>query len=226
MVTTHLSLFKQFGITQQIDDDNKRVAQKYLNGAITSSEVPKEDRDNLNHLQAVYHACMDEQHLHQVASKPLMDIVDEIKRLWRRPGPDSRGIFDPPPVPLPPIFSHLPQPSQPRIPEHTRPLRLTKVLSFLHARAIHVFFEPYVDADWRNDPEKLLLNLHQADLGMPDPSYYEDGRALKVYENVVAKTLNEVYAHATTSYEDQLRMAQTVVQLEKKLAKALASPLE
>lgn len=208
--------------------ENKRIVRKYLTQDAHQLGLPKEDHANLLHLQSVYASCMDIRQLDHVGSQPVQNIVNHIHHLWQTDqSPSTRGIFDPP---LPPIATDLPQPAKPDV---TLSPRLTRVLAFLHSRAVPVLFTTFLNPDPRVDPETQLLALQQAELSLPDPSYYKDKTLVDQLQGIVERTLEALEKDfpLTTSKKNKARhpltkQANAVVELEKKLARVMVSPLE
>lgn len=203
-----------FGTMEAMRVENDRIVERYLTHDPNQLELPEEDHANLLHLQAIYRSCMDDDSLKQAGDGVLVEIVENITRLWKTGKANEQGIFDP----APPIFSPLPQPNKPQ-PDLSS--QLTQVLAFLHSRGVEALFTTFLSPDAKTDPETQLLALQQADLALPDPAYYKDEKLLGKYEGIIKRSLKSLPGKKHFASH-----AAGIVNLEKQLASVMVPPIE
>lgn len=172
---------------------------------------------------------MNEDQLRTLKSQPLSTFFDGLLNAWQNDTFDNVGIFDPP-APLPPIPSDLPQQPLPRLPKPSRQTRIARALAYLHSYGVAALFEPLVSADIVNDPETLLLNIQPAQLGLPDPSYFQDKEATKLYRKAIQKSLHSVHFESGSKHKHKhdphKHDAKHILRLEKSLAGLFPSSSE
>jgi hypothetical protein len=191
-----------------------------------SPTLPEADRKNLNHLRAFYDACLDEDKLDRISLKPLVDIVQPMLDTWRGKHSSSSSLWPPwlPPIPpLPPPEHDGDKKKRPA----DRAKRMTDTLLYLHSRSVPVLWASYLEGDVKLDPQTRRVWLQQADLGLPDPAYYDDKDTLAVYREVVRSSLASVYDSLDGKEAAEKRpfgeLAHDIVDLEKRMAKIMLS---
>ena len=133
----------------------------------------------------------------------------------------------PPPPEQKPLPEPKPEPEPQPKPTPSRRQRLTEVLSYLHSRSINVFWDNYLEGDVGQDPRTTRLWVTQPELGLPDPAYYKDHKAVAMYTEVVRSSLVQTYKDLGLPVLDVLdasrmkRLANQVVDLEKDLSKVM-----
>jgi len=185
----------------------------------------------------------------RIGSEPLLDVLRPVMHLWRgeRQLPTAAGeapsafqmqkaAWPGGWIPAPPVPTTLPE-NPTKKHKHQKPsvsprrTRLTETLLFLHSRGVPSLWENYAAGDVGDQPSLLRIWLNQAELGLPDRSYYKDEETLDVYQEVIRSSLANIYKSLDDSMLEKSdlmkaskrpleKLAEDVVAFERLLAKA------
>ncbi|GAA5991957.1 hypothetical protein JCM11641_002023 [Rhodosporidiobolus odoratus] len=217
-----------FGTFQQVDQKNKRIIRAVIDAAPDPS-LPEADQRNLAHLRSFWNSCTDESKIAKQGQKPLLDVVEEAMSAWR----GDAHVLDEEEVDFllqaeieldfgggKKGHGKKEKMSKKRWDPKTKTQRLTDALMFLHSRGIPALFSTYTEGDVGASPSTNVLWLTQAGLSLPSKDYYQDNSTIAFYQRIVEKILEEVYEERGEGVADVEDLADGVVRLEKKIAKA------
>ncbi|EPQ58373.1 Metalloprotease [Gloeophyllum trabeum ATCC 11539] len=177
-----------WGIFNVLAEDNKQVVRKILESGDYSAEFyPEETSDKvlLSKLRSLYQSCLDEDHLNDVGTAPLIRLVETIQNLYRGKTTevDVAGKDD----------------------AQKKRNGLTSAVAFLHSRGIGALFEFDIDGDVAVDPNFMTLWFSQPSLGLPSKEYYEDESIVALYNDVLERLLVTIAEEQEYSEEDLLK---------------------
>ncbi|KAH9901083.1 Metalloprotease [Cubamyces lactineus] len=166
-----------FGNFEALSQQNRRLLQQILSqdssarfdvaSALTPSDY---DEQILKKLRGLYQSCMNEDELNEIGEKPLKDMADKIRELFRG---DTTVVDD---------LVHDGD-------GHKKRARLTATVAYLHSRAIDALFAYDIDGDVGNDPNLMTLWISQPELGLPAKEYYEEESIVDLYQTVLERLL-------------------------------------
>ncbi|ORX68074.1 zincin [Anaeromyces robustus] len=107
--------------------------------------------------------------------------------------------------------------------DYTKVKDLTDLLVKLHYYKVPILFDYDVSLD-SNNPNINVLNIQQADLGLPNKEKYKDEEIVPVYKETIHDMLANVFSER--SKEDIDRLAAAVYDLESKIASISLSASE
>lgn len=239
------------------------------------SEADKAEHDNLEKLQTFFNSCLDENYLTELGASPLLPIIDEIRSLFpaNYPSPDvsaaaaaavetDDNLWDKALAAVERIAEDVRTKVSSSSSAWTKPTadanedqelikkdkeeKLTKVLAYLHAKAVDALFSLEAQGDIGRDPKQQMMWLYQAGLGLPSKEYYDEPSVVQFYTNTLSSFLGEILksdkkklltANAWPSWPwpskdpsaaDELALirsvASSVVAFEAELSKAGADP--
>lgn len=163
-------------------------------------------------LQSAYNACMDEDTIQKVGSRPLLDVLRKVEEYF-------------PPPPAPP--KHADQQQKGLLNSGDHPL--TKTLSYLSNIGVNALVAFSVDADEKDSDSVVLMLNALSRPGLPSKEYYQDPVVVKRYAETVGRVLEALLREARPSgrqslFECSEELVEAIVQFEMNLA--LASPDE
>ncbi|OSD08705.1 Metalloprotease [Trametes coccinea BRFM310] len=161
-----------FGNFEALAQQNRRLLQQILSedssARFTAASASDYDEQILKKLRGLYHSCMAEDQLNETGEKPLRDMAQKIRDLFR----GKTTVID--------SLEHR---------EERERARLTATVAYLHSRAIDALFSYDIDGDVGSDPNLMTLWISQPDLGLPSKEYYEEESIVDLYQNVLERLL-------------------------------------
>ncbi|KAJ3804396.1 peptidase family M13-domain-containing protein [Lentinula aff. lateritia] len=156
-----------FGNFEALAQDNEHVIQRILEDkSSTTSFISSSDDQILAKLRGFYSSCMNESYLDTRGHKPLMQVINNIRQMYRRKelvikGETEKSTFQ----------------------------GLTAALAYMHSRGLGALFSFDIEGDVGVDPNHLVLWFSQTSLGLPSKEYYEEEDIRIVYQSVIEKLL-------------------------------------
>ncbi|CAK5279362.1 unnamed protein product [Mycena citricolor] len=153
------------GQFESLGQANKRILQDLLErpGA-TAAFTSTDDEKLLQKLRGFYDSCLNENLLDDLGTAPLIHFAKTLQSLYRG---DSLETTQ----------------------DGLKKNGLTAALAFLHTRGITSFFAFEIEGDVGVDPNFMVPQFDQADLGLPSKEYYEEESIVEVYQGVVERLL-------------------------------------
>ncbi|KAI0541706.1 peptidase family M13 [Xylaria digitata] len=155
------------------------------------------DEENFLAMQESYNACMNETTLKEIGVKPLIELIGKVAQ--------SFPIGD----------EELLQPGD--------YAKLSDTILLLEQLQVTSFESLYTGADDKN-PDVVIVQAMPAGYNLPSPQYYGDDDTVKQYQAMLEQIFSSLLPTATAR-KDATKLAQSVVELEKKIA-ALTPPPE
>ncbi|PWZ02255.1 zincin [Testicularia cyperi] len=214
-----------FGAGQYVASENAKIIKQIIADAPSSKDLEtfkgddeqlKADKQNLAKLKGYYDSCINLDAQNQLGPKPLLDLVDELrKRIGQQQdaqlghattGQEEQLMLQldetdkPVPPNQPPGRSPKPHPPtespRPSPPSGRRQKGLTEALAWAHSRGLPALFEFSVDGDAVKDPTAAVPWFFPSGLGLPDQAYYDDDDEIAFYKTVVRDGLKTYDAEA------------------------------
>ncbi|GAW13144.1 hypothetical protein ANO14919_025220 [Xylariales sp. No.14919] len=160
------------------------------------------DEGNFLTMQESYNACMDEATLKSIGVNPLAELISKVAQSF----PVGDEAYD---------TEELVQPED--------YAKLSDTILLLEQLEVTSFESLYTGADDK-DPDVVIVQAMPAGYNLPSPEYYEDDDTVKRYQAMLEQVLSSLLPTATAK-KDATKLAQSVVELEKKIA-ALTPPPE
>lgn len=175
------------GNFELLSQENKRVIQQMLEDDSHLSASSSYDDQILKKLRDLYSSCMNENALDKRGIRPLVDVVQNVQRLYK--GDKT-------------TFPHS------NDPDYVTKDRqgLTAALAYLHSRSIGALFSFYIDGDIGEDPNLMSLWFGQPQFGLPSKEYYEDESIRDFYTNILERVLNAIYEEENWDGEPDLHI--------------------
>ncbi|KAF2970462.1 hypothetical protein GQX73_g3160 [Xylaria multiplex] len=160
------------------------------------------DEENFLSMQESYNACMNETTLKEIGVKPLTELIGKVAQSF----PIGDDTYD---------IEKLLQPED--------YAKLSDTILLLEQLQVTSFESLYTGADDKN-PDVVIVQAMPAGYNLPSPEYYGDDDTVKQYRTMLEQIFSSLLPAATTR-KDATKLAQSVVELEKKIA-ALTPPPE
>lgn len=156
-----------FGNVAALEMKNKQVIQRVLESDNSVFQSPY-DVEIVRKLRNFYKSCMNEDTLDKIGSAPLMELIGVLRKIYQNKDHDE-GLSA----------------------ENITPKRpdLTSALAYLHSQGIESLFSFKINGDVGEDPNRMVLWLGQASLGLPLKEYYLDNEVLDMYRTTVETLL-------------------------------------
>ncbi|KAI0853671.1 endothelin-converting enzyme 1 [Daldinia vernicosa] len=158
------------------------------------------DEENFRMIQDAYNSCLDEATLQKVGVKPLVDLINQV--ITSFPVDDAYG-------------------SDSRLEEADYPA-LSDTILLLEKLGVSSFVGLTAGADDKN-PDVVIVQAYPAGLTLPSPEYYQDNDTVSKYETMLGDVFTSLLPN-TSSKSSAKELAQSVVELEKKIAAATPPP--
>ena len=113
-----------------------------------------------------------------------------------------------------------------KIPSLTTPALLAAYCANLNQRGIYPFFYPFVMAD-KKQSDKMILNLYQGGLGLPEVEYYNttDPQMVSIHDQY-KKYVSSILGYAGEEADQANQLAEEIFKLESRLAATSMTLLE
>ncbi|GAP91007.1 putative endothelin-converting enzyme [Rosellinia necatrix] len=157
--------------------------------------VASTDEDNFLTMQESYKACMNEATLKEIGVSPLTDLIGEVARSF-------------------PVDNEMYGTEEPLQPEDYA--KLSDTILLLEQLGVTSFESLYTGADDKN-PDVVIVQAMPAGYNLPSPEYYTDNDTLKQYQVMLEQVFSSLLPTAT-SRDSAVQLAQSVIELEKKIA--------
>ncbi|KAL7623935.1 hypothetical protein AAE478_005492 [Parahypoxylon ruwenzoriense] len=155
------------------------------------------DEENFLMIQQAYNSCLNETVLQKLGIAPLVSLIDQVAASFPVSGSDG---------PL----------------QETDYATLSDTILLLEQMGIPSFVGLGVGADDKN-PDVVIVQAWPSGLSLPSPEYYQDDDTVDTYQTM----LGEVFANllpTNSSKASAKKLAQSVVDLEKKIAEITPAP--
>ncbi|KAI0485484.1 peptidase family M13 [Xylaria cf. heliscus] len=160
------------------------------------------DEKNFLTMQESYNACMNETTLKAIGIKPLAELITTIAQSF----PVDEETYN---------TEELLQPED--------YAQLSDTILLLERLEVTSFESLYTGADDKN-PDVVIIQAMPAGFNLPSPEYYEEDDTVKQYQEMLGQVFSSLLP-TTASRKSATKLAESVVELEKKIA-ALTPPPE
>ncbi|ORY64027.1 peptidase family M13 [Pseudomassariella vexata] len=160
------------------------------------------DEDNFNMMQETYNSCINETALQKLGVQPLLSLVREVANHFPLGPGNSYGESG-------------------KLGENDFP-QLSDAILFLQQIGVTTFESLGTGADDKN-PEVVIIQASPAGLTLPSPEYYEDADTTQQYQDMLQAVFS-AFIPGNSSRDDAAKLAQSVVDLERKIAEATPPP--
>ncbi|KAI0427848.1 peptidase family M13 [Xylaria sp. FL1042] len=160
------------------------------------------DEENFLTMQESYNACMNEATLKTIGVKPLTDLISKVAQSF----PVADEIYD-----------------TEELLQSEDYAKISDAILLLHQLEVGAFEGLYTGADDKN-PDVVIIQATPAGYNLPSPEYYGDNDTVKQYQGTLEQVFSSLLPTAA-SRKSATKLAQSVVELEKKIA-ALTPPPE
>lgn len=215
----------------QMAENSQRILRHILETAFSDSH-PQVDPETsaegaiFQKLKDGYNACMDEDRLKEIGSKPLLNILLKIEDLFPATRPHHESRFFPKPL----------DQSQKSL-KYDVENQLSTTVAYLISVGVTSLVSFPVSADDK-DPDSVVLSMNAPRRpGLPSKEYYQDTKMLESYSSTIGQVLEsllrEAMPNATDSSESGSKLStyseglvKALVDFETKLAEATPSTEE
>ncbi|CAG8033000.1 unnamed protein product [Penicillium nalgiovense] len=140
-------------------------AQTKLRHILERTEPPQSsDADNFKKLKTAYDACLDEATVHKRGSKPLTDILDELKTIYPAKSGLVKGTQD----------------------------QLTNALLYLANVGVEALASSGVTPDDRDPDNVVIMISPPREIGLPAREYYNDTKTVADYTTVLKQVVQRL----------------------------------
>ncbi|KAI3341518.1 peptidase family M13 [Ustulina deusta] len=160
------------------------------------------DEENFLTMQESYNACMNEATLKAIGVGPLTELISKVAQSF----PVSDETYDTEDILQPEDYA-----------------KLSDTILLLEQLQVTSFEALYTGADDKN-PDVVIIQAMPAGYNLPSPEYYGDNDTVKQYQAMLEQVFSSLLPTAA-SRKSAAKLAQSVVELEKKIA-ALTPPPE
>lgn len=160
------------------------------------------DEENFLTMQEFYNTCMNETTLKAVGIAPLAELISTVAQSF----PVGDKTHD---------NEELLQPE-----DYTQ---LSDTILLLERLEVTSFEALYTGADDKN-PDVVIIQAMPAGFNLPSPEYYEEDDVVKQYQEMLGQVFSSLLP-TTASRKSATKLAESVIELEKKIA-ALTPPPE
>lgn len=160
------------------------------------------DEENFLTMQKAYTTCMDETALKKIGVAPLVELIEKVAEKF----PVNFATYD-----------------------NEEPLQqedyaqLSEAILLLEQLGVSSFEALFTGADDKN-PDVVIVQAMPSGYNLPSPEYYGENETVKQYEDMLGQVFSS-FLPTTSSKKSATKLAQSVVELEKKIA-ALTPPAE
>ncbi|KAI1657459.1 endothelin-converting enzyme 1 [Daldinia decipiens] len=158
------------------------------------------DEENFRMIQDAYNSCLDEETLQKVGVKPLIDLINQVATSF--PVSDAYGGDSPL--------------------KETDYAALSDTILLLEKLGVSSFVGLTAGADDKN-PDVVIVQAYPAGLTLPSPEYYQDNDTVSKYETMLGEIFTGLLP-STSSKSSAKELAQSVIELEKKIAAVTPPP--
>lgn len=151
-------------------------------------------------IQDAYNSCLDEATLQKVGVEPLVDLINQVATSF--PVDDAYGSDSPL--------------------EEVDYAALSDTILLLEKLGVSTFVGLTVGADDKN-PDVAIVQAYPAGLTLPSPEYYQDNDTVSKYEAMLGEIFTSLLP-SKSSKSSAKELAQSVIELEKKIAAATPPP--
>jgi endothelin-converting enzyme len=145
-------------------DDVDRMKHSYFSPMRLMAVEKSADEDNFDKMKAAYDACLDEEEIKRVGIEPLMNVLEEIKKVYSVSTPatsDSRALKD--------------------------------AILLLAKYGVSSLVSADTGAD-DTDPDTVVVSVSAPySFGLPSKERYEDEKLVEKYRDVTIEVLNALY---------------------------------
>ncbi|KAF3070925.1 Endothelin-converting enzyme 1 [Daldinia childiae] len=158
------------------------------------------DEENFRMIQDAYNSCLDEATLQKVGVEPLVDLINQVALSF--PVDDAYGSD--------------------AILEEADYAALSDTILLLEKLGVSSFVGLTAGADDKN-PDVVIVQAYPAGLTLPSPEYYQDNDTVSKYETMLGDIFTSLLP-SKSSKSSAKELAQSVIELEKKIAAATPPP--
>ncbi|KAI0096493.1 endothelin-converting enzyme 1 [Daldinia grandis] len=158
------------------------------------------DEENFRMVQDAYNSCLDEATLQKVGVEPLVNLINQVTASFPVDGAHESDS------PL----------------EEADYAALSDTILLLEKLGVSSFVGLTAGADDKN-PDVVIIQAYPAGLTLPSPEYYQDNDTVSKYETMLGEIFTSLLP-SKSSKSSAKELAQSVIELEKKIAAATPPP--